>query len=347
MRSIVIALFVLFGSFSAQAIGLPMMQDLRPVEKANVILADLIETALKADPAGNAIIEVSHCTTPNHFFRAIRTYHPGARLQTVSALPAYLRSLQFRIDRPASGKYRMTRILTDAEGSKQNCRLDTEGWKRSFQSGEGAWYDANLGAIVLAGDCSNVVSPPEPVKAVAVAPPAPPQAVIPQVQAGGCPDTLGLKLNVWTYEDLLRGHQEAALELIAIERARGTAPFAGKSFSRTLGGLLRRFADDGTNTIVRKGSVKVDVYLSAYDSNGYPIEGQEKHLGSHIVSGQMRIDLPAAEVRQKAIRLVVQNDPKVLSPVIWSFSGKRDLLLYPQEWGTYCNMNLHILVGTR
>lgn len=148
---------VLFIALSSivHAAGLPMMNEITPANKANIILAQLIAKSIEQDPFGEAVIEGSKCTTPNHFLEAIKSYHPEALLENVAELPVYIRSLQSRPVPPV--EFQMSRILYSRNGDVDKCVLDINGWTRTVDNPELAWFDSNLGKPVLAGNCSNVI----------------------------------------------------------------------------------------------------------------------------------------------------------------------------------------------
>jgi hypothetical protein len=141
--------------------GQPMMYELG--ENANVVLAGLIEEALRVDPEGNSVIRGSPCTTPKHFFDAIKYYHPNVRLDQVSDLPGYVRSLVRRNAHTAgfTGEYRMSMMVCEHPGTPEATgTLELESVTRSYLADEAVWVDPNTGEAVLAGNCSNVNGDP-------------------------------------------------------------------------------------------------------------------------------------------------------------------------------------------
>lgn len=165
MRLIVALLAIVLMYSTANAAGLRMgPNDIRDNADAAGILAGRISDSLDRNQSGNGVIAGHPCATPNHYWEAIRKYHPSASLGSVEELPNYIRQLKYEPQGP-SGKFPMSRILQ--KGS--SCKLDLAGWTRSFNLGEGAWKDPNTGEYILAGDCNNVVggAPPPP-------PPPPP-----------------------------------------------------------------------------------------------------------------------------------------------------------------------------
>lgn len=166
MKSLIVAMLALLLTAGvASAAGLRMgPNDIKDNEKAGSLLAGRISEALARDPSGNGVIAGHPCSTPNHYFNAIRSYHPNASLGSVGELPNYLRQLKYESHGP-SGSFPMSRILQ----SGNTCTLDLKGWSRSFHTGEGAWHDPSTGDTILAGDCDNVVG--------GTAPPPPPRKV--------------------------------------------------------------------------------------------------------------------------------------------------------------------------
>lgn len=166
---------------------MPMMFEITPKEKANVVLARLIEESLERDSSGNALIKGSPCATPNSFAEAISTFHPGLGIRGVHGLPMFLRALKWVPSPP--GKFRMSAVDVDfsKDGTPEECTLALDRVVREFRPNEGGWLDTNTGRVILAGDCSNVVAPPAvPTTPAPLPRPAAPEA--PPVQAAECTD---------------------------------------------------------------------------------------------------------------------------------------------------------------
>jgi hypothetical protein len=120
-------------------------------------LATLVETSLKADPAGSRVLDPARCkksgscATAQDYFKGIRLSHPSAKLEELTELPRYLRSL---VKKPApAGDWQVSRLLVKGETH----RYDATGWHRAFFKNEDVWFDVNTGEPVFAGDCGNVV----------------------------------------------------------------------------------------------------------------------------------------------------------------------------------------------
>lgn len=151
--------------------GMPMMYEI-PSQSAPATLARLIEQSLATDPTGNAIIPGSPCTTPLDILTGIRSAHPQIVIDSVANLPAYVRTLRVRTAAAAgmAGRYTMSRMLCAQPGTRvAGDELDMSGVVRAFSPGEVVLYDASQGVAVFAGDCTNIIGPPE-------TPPPPPPA---------------------------------------------------------------------------------------------------------------------------------------------------------------------------
>lgn len=145
-------MFFLLHNLSFGA-GLPMMYRITPEDNANLVLSGLIIESLERISNGSGMIQGSECTTPNHYFEAIKKYHPSAVINSVDELPAYIRGLHQQKMSDVSAPRKLSRILF----SKSECKLDLEGWSREIRPDESVWVDPNTGEIILAGDCMNVV----------------------------------------------------------------------------------------------------------------------------------------------------------------------------------------------
>lgn len=170
IRLIPVFLAVLFLAVLARlahaGTGMPLMRGI----KSPTDLAGLVENSLKADPAGSRVLDPARCkrsgscATAQDYFNGIRFAHPSAKLEEITELPRYLRSL---VKKPApAGEWQVSRLLV--EGNTH--RYDAVGWHRAFFKGEDVWFDVNTGEPVFAGDCGNVVgkllvSPPARVAA--------------------------------------------------------------------------------------------------------------------------------------------------------------------------------------
>lgn len=130
----------------------------------NLKLAALIETALKAHPDGKTMLSVAKCKAdgscgaPINWLESFREHDPEAaaagRLDNVSMLPAYLRSLERVCG--IKGDFAMDRIaFTGGVLGK----TDLNGMHRPFnlKGGECAWVDKQTRRVVLAAHCSNPV----------------------------------------------------------------------------------------------------------------------------------------------------------------------------------------------
>lgn len=136
--------------------GMPLMKGIKSPSE----LATLVETSLKADPAGSRVLDPTRCkksgscATAQDYFNGIRIAHSSANLEELTELPRYLRSL---VKKPApAGEWQVSRLLVKGETH----RYDATGWHRAFFKGEDVWFDVNTGEPVFAGDCGNVVGKP-------------------------------------------------------------------------------------------------------------------------------------------------------------------------------------------
>lgn len=224
MRKITIAALGLLAMFSlwvgtAVGAGLPMLSP--GVESADT-LARKFELSLTEDPAGNAVLPGSMCTTPAHFYNAIREMHPDAKLNSIAELPAYVRSLQRRPQQGDTQVYKMSRILHRISQGKDKCKLDLEGWTRSFRNGEYAFWDPNLGRPILAGDCTNVVGrqfESTPVKMATA-------------------DPFFLRVRFWEWGTIPRDIQKRIVEIL--EKEDDSTYLIQPSVSRNIGPILAK-----------------------------------------------------------------------------------------------------------
>ncbi|MFH0712734.1 MAG: hypothetical protein V2A55_02715 [Candidatus Jorgensenbacteria bacterium] len=85
--------------------------------------------------------------TPAQILTAIRQALPEAKIEDISGLVAYLRSLEVRLC--PRGEYQLSRILRG--------KLDWD-FRRHFGVGEPCFFDRNLNKFVLSGSCGNVIA---------------------------------------------------------------------------------------------------------------------------------------------------------------------------------------------
>lgn len=312
---------------AANAAGVPMMHRITPNDKADQVLARLISDALEKDPKGTAVIDGSVCTTPQHFLRAIREYHPGAQVRNVQELPTYVRSLQRRS--APEGTFRMSRMLYEERGDAEQCRLDQKGWTREFSDGEFAWYDTNLGKPVLAGDCANVVGD----------------------RIGGARDTgriaqgpcygRNLLVRVWQFEKLPSDLQEKVTRLVKKQETRDS--FWSKSVSRTLGREIRE-----SMAVTAQVNATLSVQHVITKDGNVRIEHQKSGRSLDLAYGMGHTRFPESVTTENhALRIIVPyilDGWRVLSPTVFGRTGVREIRLYGKEWKDHCSMNVHIIV---
>lgn len=158
------ALTLAAGSAYAFTQGMPMMYELTG-GRENLILANLIEESLRQRPDGTGHVRGSPCSTPRDFYDAIVAWHPNVGLNSVAGLPAFLRALIRRnpISEGFTGEYVMSRMFCGRPGTRQSGdSLDLSGsWRRRFRANEFAWFHPNHNFPIMAGDCANIVKPPE------------------------------------------------------------------------------------------------------------------------------------------------------------------------------------------
>ncbi len=147
-------------------------------------LAKLVEDALLRDPTGKQLIDEAKCArdgscaSPMNYLEAARVYDPQARLEHVSELPKYFRSLV--LDCTIKGRFTMADIFKPQTGPMMG-RTDTSRMSRFIGPAECVFKNPRTGQPIIAQFCANPVGK-------RVAPPPPPKDPCPryeqQVQKG-------------------------------------------------------------------------------------------------------------------------------------------------------------------
>jgi hypothetical protein len=116
-----------------------------------------IEASLARDKVGNDKIDPircqpngDSCATPRMYLEMFKRADPGAKLTSVSELPAFLKKLVIT-DAPKGHFWMACLVNKGGIVAVWNCM------SREFHLGEHAWMDPITGAIVLAEDCTNPV----------------------------------------------------------------------------------------------------------------------------------------------------------------------------------------------
>ncbi len=334
MRYLVAALaaFAFVGGLGSAQAALPMMYEITPKAQANKVLAELIDESLKSDPSGNSVIRGSACTTPLHFFAAIRAYHPSSKISTVGELPAFLHALQLRVEPP--GTFRLTRMVMR---KNKSCDLDLAGWERPLRVGEGVWVDPNTQKIILAGDCTNVVEIPKP---------ALPPSLVSKVNGRLCEGYRKLVVHMWDLSQVrdkaLRDEIHAYVQKVQ-ERARNKDVFKEESFARKYGGILRRLEREGA---AKHSTRVVRATVTLFQGDADTGITQEVLLGDvSFKEGKWERQFEEQQALTYTIRIVIRDTPGLLSPVLDSLTKEQEIRFLSAEWGKQCVMNTHALIG--
>ncbi len=176
------------------------------------------------------------------------------------------------------------------------------------------------GKVLMSMRCLNVAVPLTERRTATLALP---------VTIGHCPTGFRLKLNAWAEESLSADQLRRADSLIAAATNRPTLSSPQPDFSNVLGGTLR--------TQVKVQASVNDEVLVQY----LPVAGESETFSHKAVlsNGLAEILLPG-DPRSRIIKTVWPT--RYRSPTV--FQGERQLLLFGQEWGPHCTLNLHGLV---
>lgn len=182
----------------------------------------------------------------------------------------------------------------------------------------------------------NVAGSP-PVTVAAPVPPVvpPPPAPVAMAPAGPCPDGWQIIANVWSLAALpsAMNTQVTSLASAATSRdsrnATDAAAYRADDVSRTLGGRLRR-------EVVVRAPLTLDIPVFYRDPQ---TKGQRKLGVLRVVGGTGSMKLPD-DPRKMIVETIWPKDS--ISPA--ESAGDRRLWLFPEEWGSWCAMNVHGVV---
>ena len=184
------------------------------------------------------------------------------------------------------------------------------------------------GQSVMSTTCLNVAIP------VTTVAPAPMTATTPTGTAA-CPGGFRLVANAWSLSLLPEGLREQANKLKVVAEKRDTEnatnqeAYKPDAVSRTLGGQLRR-------EVQTRASVNTMVKVQIRDPQSLQVLDE---MSVHLSDGMGNITL-SSDQRAKIVETIWPAT--FVSPSV--SGGERRLWLFPNEWGKWCEMNVHGLV---
>lgn len=152
-------------------------------------------------------------------------------------------------------------------------------------------------------------------------------------RSGSCPTGWSMRGNAWTMSSLPSNLRSEAIGLIRAAEGRdsngGTniPTYRPDDVSRTLGGRLRK-------DVRTRASYTGDLRVEYLDLRTHQVV---REVGTiHVVNGEGIIRFP--DDPRNYIERIIWSD-EFVSPT--KSAGVRQMLLFPDEWGTYCLMNVH------
>ena len=168
---------------------------------------------------------------------------------------------------------------------------------------------------------------PAPAPAAACPQPAPKASPPVAKQANSCANGRTVRLHVWNQPALPAELQAKVVMLTEQERK-----FRSAAVSRTLGADLRQTS--------APSDTSEEFILSTLDAK----DGDEKVVGTFTTHGGMyNHRFESSDIDGRTVRMIFTGR-SVTSPPESPTSGKRELRVYPKEWGTHCLMFVHSVV---
>lgn len=210
--------------------------------------------------------------------------------------------------------------VTDTTGKKFGI------WHRRCYAGEQLL--TYKGRPVASTTCGNPLIPVAKTVQAAIVPQA-----APAVASGTCPNGYLLVANAWSLSAMPQGLRDTAMKLVneAEERDSENASkmdaYKPSAFSRTLGGQLRR-------EVKTRADVNTRIMVNLRD----PVTFKVVQIldAMEMVSGIGKMSLTKNQVAM-IVETIWPNG--FLSPAM--SGGERRVELFPNEWGKWCEMNVH------